>query len=210
MHNLQNLLIITNDPVSRVGFHTILSNWPDFSISVISYEIFFSRFNKTNRRLDLLVLDLCSYYKNYKIIIEKIRKQNPGIPILGLSIEWNITLARRFIEAGGSGILEKTSILQNFLEAVWLLLSGKEFIDQEIIDKITPFNSLTKREIEVINALVQADSQKEAAYYLNLTVRTFESHLKSIYEKTGVNNQKKLILMAAHYRLFDHDVINMC
>ena len=210
MHQFQNLLIITNDPISRIGFHTILSNWPDFSITVISYEIFFSRFNKTNRQLDLLVLDLCSYYKNYKIIIEKIRKQNPGIPIIGLSIEWHINLARRFIEAGGSGILEKTSILQNFLEAVRLVLSGKEFIDQKIIDKITPFDSLTKREIEVINALVQADNQKEAAYHLNLTTRTFENHLKSIYNKTGVNNQKKLILIAAHYRLFDHEIVNMC
>jgi DNA-binding CsgD family transcriptional regulator/predicted membrane protein len=57
------------------------------------------------------------------------------------------------------------------------------------------FPRLTRREWEVVNLLLQGDSNKRIASSLDISVRTVEFHLKNIYAKFQVNSRIELILM---------------
>lgn len=57
------------------------------------------------------------------------------------------------------------------------------------------FPRLTRREWEVVNLLLQGDSNKRIAASLDISVRTVEFHLKNIYAKFQVNSRIELILM---------------
>jgi DNA-binding CsgD family transcriptional regulator len=58
------------------------------------------------------------------------------------------------------------------------------------VDEYIPFiQRLSKRELEVIEAVLAGNvSYKELSFSLNISVNTVKTHLKHIYETTGVSN----------------------
>ena len=59
-------------------------------------------------------------------------------------------------------------------------------------------NCLSKRELEVLNLLLQGKSNKLIAYSLGISVSTVEFHLKNIYAKCLVNSRVELIIKLAN------------
>ena len=57
---------------------------------------------------------------------------------------------------------------------------------------------LSKREKEVLQLVLQGNSNKQIALSLNITVRTVEFHLKNIYAKFQVSSRIELILKLGH------------
>ena len=61
-----------------------------------------------------------------------------------------------------------------------------------------PDVQLTKREMEVLQHVLQGNSNKQIALSLDITVRTVEFHLKNIYAKFQVSSRIELILKLGH------------
>ena len=57
-------------------------------------------------------------------------------------------------------------------------------------------NSLTSREQEVVLALAEGLSNKEAGRRLNLSEGTVKVHLHNLYSKLGVKNRTALVVLA--------------
>ena len=60
----------------------------------------------------------------------------------------------------------------------------------------------SNRELEVVQYLLRAKSNKEIAGELGITIRTVESHLSSIYAKLGVNSRTEAALILSEYNLW--------
>jgi DNA-binding CsgD family transcriptional regulator len=69
-------------------------------------------------------------------------------------------------------------------------VAGIKETESPLSDKYTPFiQRLSKRELEVIEAVLAGNvSYKEISAALNISVNTVKTHLKHIYETTGVSN----------------------
>jgi DNA-binding CsgD family transcriptional regulator len=61
-----------------------------------------------------------------------------------------------------------------------------------------PDVQLSKREMEVLQLVLQGNSNKQIALSLDVTVRTVEFHLKNIYAKFQVSSRVELILKLGH------------
>jgi DNA-binding CsgD family transcriptional regulator len=61
-----------------------------------------------------------------------------------------------------------------------------------------PDVQLTEREMEVLQHVLQGNSNKQIALSLDITVRTVEFHLKNIYAKFQVSSRIQLILKLGH------------
>tara|TARA_R110001599_G_scaffold353815_1_gene598767 strand:+ start:11270 stop:12316 length:1047 start_codon:yes stop_codon:yes gene_type:complete len=59
--------------------------------------------------------------------------------------------------------------------------------------RVHPGEKLTAREQQVIDQLSTGSSNAGIAEMLNISVRTVENHLRSIYEKLGINSRTQLI-----------------
>lgn len=64
------------------------------------------------------------------------------------------------------------------------------------LDGIKIKNSLTERELEILQYVVAGKTNKEIAEKLTITHHTVKAHVASILRKTGVKNRVELALIA--------------
>jgi len=83
----------------------------------------------------------------------------------------------------------------------WNFLSLKQFKKESIlIDKVINISDemackwqLTGREVEISNAIMRGDSNKEIASNLNISFSTVKNHIYNIYRKTGAKSRVDLV-----------------
>lgn len=84
------------------------------------------------------------------------------------------------------------------------ILSGKKYYDMDLLEDIIcnesfddyeeNLNSLTPREVEVLNEVRKGLSNKEIARKLYITEHTVKKHITSILSKLDMKNRKDLII----------------
>ena len=142
-----------------------------------------------------------------------------GITFLGKSVIRNLKIPKlllsgfnaeeRTFEAlkyGATGYLFKTDI-DSLNATIDILLSGEAFISptialrvisffQEI--EITPDESdpLTNRETDILTELCEGYSIKKISSFLNISEQTIRVHIRNIYRKLEVSNQRQLMKKA--------------
>jgi len=62
---------------------------------------------------------------------------------------------------------------------------------------------LTRRELQIVAAVVAGDANKEIASRLSLSEHTVKHHLSSIFDKLGVTNRLEVALLAIKQKLVD-------
>src|SRR5262249_24988629 len=60
---------------------------------------------------------------------------------------------------------------------------------------------LTKRELQIVDALVQAQTNKDIAETFGISEYTVKHHLTNIFDKLGVYNRVELALFAINHQL---------
>lgn len=146
-------------------------------------------------------------------LIEKIREQDTGMPILVISAWSTEDMILQAILAGATGyVLKERDDFEIALSIRSLLRGGAPidpFIAQKILAQFSMMNSkkttvtgvieqkiLTEREFEILNWVAQGLSNKEIAVRLNISRYTIESHIKHIYRKLSVTTRTKAINVA--------------
>ena len=88
-----------------------------------------------------------------------------------------------------------------------MLLLGLATADQPVTDTLRELAALlfglTRREIEIISAVVDGCSNREIAERVHVSENTVKSHLLNIFNKSGASSRVELALFAAHHRLLD-------
>jgi DNA-binding NarL/FixJ family response regulator len=69
-----------------------------------------------------------------------------------------------------------------------------------------PMFGLTKRELDVVGAIVAGLSNKDVARKFSISEDTVKHHLTSIFNKTGASTRLELALFAVHHKLVGPDL----
>ena len=102
-------------------------------------------------------------------------------------------------EVGAAAYVSKQSDSNVLIQAVNAVAQGLNFIDPYLSTLLVTTNNvydlLSKREREVLKLVQFNISNSQIAAQLNITERTVENHLSTIYSKTGTENKTELIEM---------------
>lgn len=113
--------------------------------------------------------------------------------------------------AGATGYVLKPSSQAQVVEAVEEIRAGGVPMSAQIARKVLEIfrrwavpardYGLTEREVEVLQLLVDGQSQKRIAYELELSPHTVNSHIRNIYAKLHVHSRSAAVARALRERL---------
>jgi two-component system response regulator FixJ len=129
-------------------------------------------------------------------LLKKLRADGDGPPVILITGHGDIPLAIAAMKAGAVDFLEKPFEAGALLDAVKAALrrqgDGAPAVeDSEVARRC--LETLTPRELEVLERLVAGESNKEAAAKLGVSHRTVEFHRAHIMEKTGAKGLPDLV-----------------
>jgi DNA-binding NarL/FixJ family response regulator len=131
--------------------------------------------------------------------------QETRVILLTAAIEPNELL--RAIQLGARGVVLKESATRQLIDGIRRVMDGKFLIGTDVADDLAeavrqvgtvrdkPYG-LTAREIEIVEAIVSGDSNRDIAARLNISLQTVKHHLTSIFDKTGTSTRLELALFA--------------
>lgn len=144
-------------------------------------------------------------------ISKQILKYYPEIRIILLSHYDDNSYVKDALKIGVHGYVLKTSSFASLLEAIEAVQKGGVYLSPKITGKLvgalnsgegelreatTALDSLTQREREILELIVEGKSQREAASALFISVATVKSHRLSIMRKLGIHKSIDLVKFA--------------
>lgn len=167
---------------------------------------------KEEQGFDLVLLDVMMPNMNGWDTLKIIRR-NPKTEDLPVIMVTAVNEDQKMVSGlkiGADDYIVKPFILPNLLARIEAVLRRvKRNKDNEKIQNVTNaqannFNSLTKREKDVLLLVTQGESNKSIADKLVLSEVTVKSHLNSIFKKLNVTNRTQAVLIAMQMNLVEN------
>ncbi len=156
-------------------------------------------------RPDVVVLDIAMKGMNGFGAAQALLTQFPQPPdILVLTAYDQIAYVQTMLKLGVKGYWLKSARGSDIRQAIHDVAEGKRSLGPEVRqalaeegENFTPVvEPLTTRELEVLRQVVQGRRNSEISQRLNVSVKTVETHLTSLYGKLGVQSRAEAIALA--------------
>lgn len=139
-------------------------------------------------------------------LCKMVKEQYPSIFILGLSTFSQSSFIQRMMESGASGYLLKNASEQEILEAIDMVMHGKEYLSEDtsvILQKAStrPVPMVTRRELQVLELIAEGLTNNEIAEKIFVSVTTVETHRKNLLLKFGARNVAELVKLAFYHKI---------
>jgi DNA-binding NarL/FixJ family response regulator len=109
--------------------------------------------------------------------------------VIAVTPTGDVHSARRALEAGAAGIVGDDCIDRALVPAVFVVADGFVVVPEELRFQIVPL-TLSHRERQVLDGLVEGGTNAEIARSLFLSESTVKSHLATAFSKLGVRNRR--------------------
>ncbi|WP_414473328.1 response regulator FixJ [Microvirga sp. M2] len=131
--------------------------------------------------------------------IRRLNERGFNAPIIVMTGHADIPLAVEAMKAGAIDFLEKPFREDRFLEVVrFALVCDEKSVrrSQELLKTQARLQSLSQRERQVLDCLVEGKANKAIAHELNISIRTVEIHRSNVMAKMEARSLSELIRMA--------------
>jgi two-component system, NarL family, response regulator NreC len=167
---------------------------------------------------EMVILDITMPQLNGIKAIGKIKKLFPGMAILILTMHSASHYFYQAMAAGAHGYLIKDDSDSELVTAIKTIREGKPFISLQLSLEVTgetntgfreqanaPFFSLSDREKQVLQLVVQGCSSKAIGKMLSLSPRTIDHHRASLLKKYKMKNTVDLVNYVARQGIHPFD-----
>jgi FixJ family two-component response regulator len=130
------------------------------------------------------------------------------LPIVFLSGQPDISVAVRTIKAGAENFLVKPVSSNELLQAIERAITRREkerTLEAGLETLRSLVSTLTPRQFQVFELMVQGKTNKQAAHELGGSARTIKAHRQAIMEKMKVQSIAQLAVIAERLGLFRPD-----
>lgn len=163
--------------------------------------------------IDCVIMDINMPELNGLEAAKLIKKENPQIKIIVVSMLCEPSVVSKMLKAGADAFINKDTGKAELLKAIDKVMHNETYISPEISNnlfrhlndravKITDNeNHLTKRELEIIRLIADGLTNNEIAARLFLSNVTVNTHRKNMLAKLQLKNTASLVKYAAENKL---------
>jgi DNA-binding NarL/FixJ family response regulator len=193
------VLLADDHPVVRKGLASCLAAAPH--VAIVGEATNGQDVIRKARELtpDLILMDIDMPLLNGLTAADLLRKEQPGVKVLILSMHNDSDYVVRILQSGARGFILKQAPTEELLKAIETIHAGETYFSQDVARlALNQFvrgpldgpqtNQISAREREVLIAIAEGLSNKEIACRLGVGVRTVETHRERIMRKLNIHS----------------------
>lgn len=200
-----SILLVDDHAIVREGYRSLLGKQADLRViaeaanGADAYRLY------KEHRPDVVVTDLTMPGSSGLELIARIKQRDSKARILVFSMHQNPSFAHQACRAGALGYVSKSSVPEMLLHAIREVYAGRHILSPDIAQALAleklgsetlALDSLTTREFEILQLLVQANAPEDIAKTLNISPKTVSNCHYLIKRKLGVNSDIELTRLA--------------
>jgi DNA-binding NarL/FixJ family response regulator len=189
-------LIVDDHPmVARYTRNEVLALRPEAEVFVAGSLALAAAIIEETGPPDYLLLDLVLPDCSGLAGLVKFKKLAPKSVIAVVTAETNPAVMRDCFDQGARGYVTKSTGADEFTEALRRLFANGFFYPHQAVEAMRPASTsrLTRRELQVLQALTLGDANKRLAPTLAISESTFKTYLRNIYEKLNVRTRVQAV-----------------
>ena len=203
------VVLADDHPIVRQGLRNLLESEPDIKVvgeagnGIDAVEI------THNLKPDVLVVDVMMPGLTGLEVVRQISQRSPGTRSIVLSMHATEAYVVSALKSGAYGYILKDTGPSELIYAVREVIKGKRYLSAPLSERIIdafiqkvedtqedPYDTLTNREREILQLVVEGYTSNEIGKSLSISPRTVELHRAKVMEKLGLRNQADLIRFA--------------
>ena len=196
----------TNHRIVAEGLKSLLS--PEFDLVGVVEDGRKLMAAARELRPEVIVADISMPQLNGLDALTQLKKENPRIKVVFLTMHQEVAYARRALEAGAAGYVLKHSAPAELVTAIRAALAGKTYLTPALTGEVLQAmqhgplpthrqaGRLTPRQREILQLLAEGQSAKEIAATLAISSRTVEFHKYQMMETLELHTSAELIHFA--------------
>lgn len=193
------VLCVDDHSIVREGISLIINRQPDMEVvaSAASGAESVDLFHLV--KPDVTLMDLRLQGMSGTEAIERIRRSDHNARIVVLTMFDGDEDIHRALQAGAATYLLKDTLSDDLIRVVREVHSGKRPVTAGVEARLAERSAhptLTPREIDVIELVMQGLRNKEIGASLGISEGTVQVHVKSIFAKLGVNDRTAAVKIA--------------
>ena len=162
-------------------------------------------------RWDVVILDLSLPDRSGFQVLSDLKREQPEVPVVVLSMHGEDEYAIRALRNGASGYVTKESAPEELIAAIQRVMRGGRYMTPALAEKIAfaaaappsqaPHHVLSEREMEVLQLIGAGKSLKEIAAMLSLSVKSVGTYRARLLEKMTMSTNADLIRYVVEHDL---------
>ena len=148
----------------------------------------------------------------------KITRVSPDTKVIAVTIHDDDPFPARLLEAGAAGYITKGCDIDEIIQAIRSVYSGKQYITPGVAQKLalslvnnrgkSLLEELTQREVQVMLMVVKGESNREISEKLCLSPKTTSTYRGRLFDKLGVDNDVELTRFAIRHGLIRENIVH--
>jgi len=205
------VFLVDDHPIVRRGFQLLLGMEPDLMVCGEADSGPAALEKIIALKPDVAIVDLSLKASNGLELIKQIRAQSLKLKLLVFTMRDEGIYAERALRAGADGYITKEEGTEKAIQAIRVLLGGKRYLSDKMADKMMEslvgngprgegaVESLSDRELEVLELMGSGLGSREIATKLRLSIKTIESHREHLKAKLGLTRASELVSYAFNW-----------
>lgn len=194
-----SVLVVDDHPLMREGICATLARHDD--IAVIGEAEDGQEAVTLFRDLhpDVVLMDIQMPRLDGIEALEVMRAERADAAVLILTTYPGDAQASHALQAGAAGYLLKSCLRKDLVRAVRAAHAHRRIISNDVAQQLALHaaqDRLTDREVAVLRLVAEGNPNKQIARELAVSTETVKSHLKSIFEKLGVDDRTHAVTVS--------------
>jgi two-component system response regulator NreC len=217
MKKQYRIAIAEDHTILREGLRALLISEPDFDVVCEAGDGRDAIQCIEEHQPDLILMDLSMPRMNGLEAIREIKKRSRTTMVMALTVHKSEEYILATLQAGADGYVLKDTTHSELVSAIRHVLSGKRYLSPGVSEKViegyleekrivktrTAWDTLTKREREILKLIAEGYKNKEIADYLCVSLKTVEKHRTNLMKKLDIHNVATLTAFA-----MEKDLVN--